>query len=146
MPRVYDKMGIRFLYPDNWTLDEGDAAAGSAAISVYSPEGSFWSIVLDEPTADPIALAGAAAQAFKTEYGDCDVEPVHETLAGCDVQGFEVNFFCLDLTSTAMIRGFRIRRATCLVICQAEDRDYQSQAAVFRAMTTSLLQHDSDTL
>jgi hypothetical protein len=146
MPRVYDKMGVRFLYPDNWTLDEGDAVVGSAAVSVYSPEGSFWSIVLDKPTADPIDLAGAAAQAFKTEYDDCDVEPFRETVVSHDVNGFDVSFFCLDLTSTAIIRSFRIRRATCLVICQAEDRDYQKQLPVFLAITASLLMHDSDAL
>ena len=25
MPAVFDKLGIRFLYPENWTLDEQEA-------------------------------------------------------------------------------------------------------------------------
>ncbi len=145
MPHIYDKMGIRFMYPDNWTLDEADAVVGSAAVSVHSPEGAFWSIVLDDVTADPAVLAGAAAQAFKSEYDDCDATPLHETLAGRAVDGYEVNFFCLDLTSTAIVQGFRTRRATCLVICQAEDRDLRSLGPVFQAITTSLLKHDAET-
>ena len=57
MPAVYDKMGIRFLYPDNWALDEEDALQGNQSVSVYSPEGAFWSIVLHPKHADPAELA-----------------------------------------------------------------------------------------
>jgi len=142
MPNIYDKLGVRFLYPDNWSLDEGDAVNGSAAVSVYSPEGSFWSLVLDGPAVDPAELSLAALKAIKNVYEDCDAEPLRETLAGKEVRGYEVNFFCLDLTSTAVIRSFQLREATCLVICQAEDRDFARQEPVFRAMTTSLLTSD----
>jgi hypothetical protein len=143
MPNTYDKMGVRFLYPDNWTLDQGEAVAGSASVSVYSPEGSFWSIVLDGPSVDPADLSLAALTALKTEYEGCDAAPVSETLAGQEVHGYEVNFFCLDLTSTAVIQSFRLRQATCLMICQAEDRDIARHEPVFRAMTTSLLVNDA---
>ena len=39
MPATYDKMGIRFLYPENWTLDEEDAVQGCKSVSVNSPKG-----------------------------------------------------------------------------------------------------------
>ena len=38
MPAVYEKMGIRFMYPDNWTLDEEEALHGNQSVSVYSPQ------------------------------------------------------------------------------------------------------------
>ncbi len=39
MPRVYDKLGIRFLYPDNWTLDEDEAIQGNRSVTALSPGG-----------------------------------------------------------------------------------------------------------
>jgi hypothetical protein len=142
MPHIFDKLGVRFLYPDNWTLDEGEASTGEGSITVYSPEGSFWSLVLDPPSADPADMAAAALAAIKAEYENCDAEPVQEELLGQEIRGYDANFFYLDLTSTAVIRGFRTERATCLVLYQAEDRDFRQQEPVFRAMTISLLQSD----
>jgi len=137
MPAVYEKMGIRFFYPDNWTLDEDDAAEGNS-VSVYSPEGSFWSVVLDE-LGEPGEMALTAMRAIKQEYEQVEAEPVSETIAGQAVSGYDLNFYCLDLTNTALVRGFRTKRGGCVVVCQAEDRDFTQVEPVFRAITTSLL-------
>lgn len=139
MPQTYDKLGIRFLYPDNWTLDEGEAVEGGTAVSVYSPAGAFWSIVLESPSVDPADMAAAALKAIKSVYDNCDSEPMSETLAGREIRGYDANFFCLDLLSTANIRGFRTADNSCLVVWQAEDRDLVVHEPVFRAMTISLL-------
>ena len=37
MPSTYDKLGIRFQFPDNWSLDENEARDSGNAVSVYSP-------------------------------------------------------------------------------------------------------------
>ena len=142
MPHTYKKQGIHFLYPDNWTVDEGDAVEGGAAVTVYSPGGSFWSIVLEPRSVDPAEMAVAALKALKAEYQDCDAEPMSETLAGHELRGYDANFFCFDLTSTAAIRGFRTNELSCLVLWQAEDRDLKEHEPVFRAMITSLLNND----
>ena len=34
MPEKYEKLGISFQYPDNWTLDEEDALAGRNSVTV----------------------------------------------------------------------------------------------------------------
>ena len=52
--------------------------------------------------------------------------------------GYDVHFFYLDFTNTAIIRGFRHALASCLVLYQAEDRDFAKLQPVFRAITTSL--------
>jgi hypothetical protein len=142
MPAVYDKLGIRFLYPDNWTLDEEDALTGNQAVTVYSPGGAFWSITLHPLATDPGELAVAALQAIKAEYQDSESEPAHQDLGGQALKGFDVNFFYLDLTNTALIRGFRLHDATCLVLCQSEDREFAQVGPVFDAITTSLLSED----
>lgn len=140
MPAVFDKLGIRFLYPDNWTLDEDDALGGNQAVSVHSPGGAFWSITLSPESANPAELAAAALRTLQAEYPDSESEPVSDEIAGRTVAGYDVNFFYLDFTNTAVIRAFRTGSASCLLLCQAEDREFESLAAVFRAITTSLLQ------
>lgn len=139
MPAEYDKLGIRFLYPDNWTLDEQEALSGNRSVSVYSPGGAFWSITLHDAAVDPGELAAAALTTLQGEYQDAEVGPVSEEIAGEEIHGYDLNFFYLDLTNTALIRGFRTANASCLVLCQAEDREFEALAPVFRAITTSLL-------
>ena len=139
MPGVYEKMGIRFLYPDNWTLDEAAALEGEKSVTVYSPGGAFWSITLHEPRTEPAALASAALEALKNEYQDSESEPVEEQIAGQTCAGYDLSFFYLDFTNTAQIRAFRIPKASCLVLCQAEDRELEQLDNVFRAITASLI-------
>lgn len=139
MPAEFNKLGIRFLYPENWTLDEQEALEGNRSVTVYSPGGAFWSIAMHEPNVDPRELAASALATLKSEYQDCEAEPVRETVGGQEISGYDLNFFYLDLTNTALVRGFRTPGASCLVLCQAEDREFAAVEPVFRAITTSLL-------
>ena len=139
MPAVYEKMGIRFLYPDNWTLDEQEAFDGNRSVSVSSPGGAFWSIALHARGTNPDELAATALEILRAEYADAESEEASEEIAGQPTSGFDVHFFFFDLTNTALIRGFRTAAASCLVLCQAEDREFETLAPVFRAITTSLL-------
>jgi hypothetical protein len=139
MPGVYDKQGIRFLYPDNWVLDDEESLAGNRSVTVQSPGGAFWSIVLHPSGSDPKELARAALSALKSEYADSEAEPASEQVGEQTISGFDFRFFYLDFVNVALIRAFRTPAATCLVLCQAEDREFEQLAPVFRAITTSLL-------
>jgi hypothetical protein len=143
MPAVFDKLGIRFQYPENWILDEQEALEGNRSVSVISPGGAFWSIVLHEADTDLNELAATAVATLKEEYADSEAHVVSEQIGGRELAGYDLNFFCLDLTNTALIRSFRTATASCLVLCQAEDREFKELAAVFRAITTSLLIEDA---
>jgi hypothetical protein len=139
MPAVFEKLGIRFLYPDNWTLDEQEAVEGNESVTIYSPTGAFWSIVMHPPGADPKNLAATALQALKAEYEGAEAEPASEEIDGHTLRGYDLNFFYLDLTNTALIRAFRTDDASYLLLCQAEDRDFATLGPVFNAITTSLM-------
>lgn len=141
MPAQYRTPGIRFEYPENWTLEEDRPAQGRASVTVYSPGGAFWSVALYPRDASPAKLAEAAVQAMKDEYEELEVEEAREMAAGHELIGYDLGFFFLDLTSTARIRAIRTRYGTYSVFCQGEDRDFERVEAVFRAMTTSLLRH-----
>jgi hypothetical protein len=143
MPLLYDKLGVRFQYPDNWTLDEDEAQATRSSVTTYSPDGAFWSITVHPDSAEPAELAKAAVKAMREVYEQLDAEPEEDLeVAGFDAEGFELNFYCLDLTNTAIVRAFRGGSASYVVFCQAEDREYVRLAPVFEAMTQSLQVRD----
>lgn len=141
MPATFDNLGICFQYPDNWQLDEGEIRAGQSAVTVFSPGGAFWSVaMLATSSAEPMKTAEAVLDAMRQEYDELDAEPVCEMIGGYDLVGFDLNFFCLDLTNTACIRSLRVGHRTFTIFCQAEDREYGEIDPVFRAMTVTLLQ------
>ncbi len=139
MPAKYVKMGMSFEYPENWTLDEEDALAGRRSVTIYSPNGAFWSLAVHPSSTTPDQLARAAVDAMKEEYEDLEVQPASDVIAGWEVVGHDLNFYCLDLTNTATIRCLSTDQATYSIFCQGEDRDYDRLAMVFLAITTSFL-------
>jgi len=144
MPAKFQKLGISFQYPDNWTLDEEDARADHNAVTVYSPGGAFWSVAIHPRSADPAQLAKAAADAMAEEYEELEAEKVREELAGRELLGYDMNFYCLDLTNTAQIRCLRTPHHAYSIFCQAEDREFERVESVFRAITVSLLSELKD--
>ena len=103
MPKIFEKLGISFQYPDNWTLDEEDAIVGGNSVTVYSPGGSFWSVAVHPGYANPAQLATSAMDAMKEEYDELEIEDAHETVTGHELVGHNLSFYYLDLTSTAYI-------------------------------------------
>jgi hypothetical protein len=139
MPEVFDKLGLRFQYPDNWAVETDQALRGRQSVSVYSPEGAFWTVILQPSGTDPAELAKVTLATMRQEYEDLDSESVREKVGQTELVGFDVNFYCLDLTNTAWIRAGSTAAATYLILCQAEDREFSAVSHVFRAMTASLL-------
>jgi hypothetical protein len=139
MPLTFAKLGISFQYPENWSLDESDALAGRKSVTLYSPAGGFWSIAIHPHSADPARLAEGVVAAMKQEYAQLEAEETHETLCDHETIGYDLNFYCLDLTNSAQIRALRVKQATYTIFCQAEDREFRHIERVFQAITTSFL-------
>ncbi|HVX15059.1 MAG TPA: hypothetical protein VHC22_27960 [Pirellulales bacterium] len=139
MPALYDKLGIKFQYPENWTLDEGEALDGELSVSVYSPGGAFWSVMVHPLSQVPQELVDTALQTMRQVYDELDAEAVEETIGDVELVGCDINFYCLDLTNTAVVRSGYTPRATLLIFWQADDRELSSVEHVFRAITISLL-------
>ena len=139
MPQTFDQFGIKFQYPDNWTLDDADLRAGNTAITIFSPGGAFWSVALHEADANPERMAKAALEAMQKEYDSVEFESVVESVGAFKMTGYDLNFFCFDLTSTAKIRSFQLDRRTFTIYCQGEDREFAEIGRVFDAMTFSML-------
>jgi len=139
MPAEFKKPGIAFQYPENWTLDEEDTLPGRNAVTVYSPGGAFWSVSVHPKSAEPIQLAQATVEVMKDEYPELESRHTEEALAGRETTGYDLNFWCLDLTNTARVRCFQTDWASYAVFVQGEDREFERLERVFKAMTVSLM-------
>ncbi|MCH8044066.1 MAG: hypothetical protein IID44_10165 [Planctomycetes bacterium] len=139
MPAEYSKMGARFSYPENWTLDTDELNEKGNSITVYSPGGGFWSLGVHPAGTNAGQLAAEALEAMGEEYEHLESREISETNAEDIMVGYDLNFFYLDLTSTAKIRCVSRSGATYAIFCQAEDREFEQIGEVFRAITASLL-------
>jgi hypothetical protein len=144
MPAIFDQLGIRFEYPDNWSVDEevlDPTTADGEQVVVTSPNTAFWQLSKHPPEAELEDLFDEALSALRTVYQEMEVEPVSELLEDRDIGGFNVNFCCLDFTNTIWLRGFKTPGATFVLLCQAEDRELKHVGPVFLAMLASVLRN-----
>lgn len=135
----FNRFGLSFDHPDNWTVETDDAEERYAAVTVYSPGGAFWSISGHAAGGDASLLASAVVDQMRDEYQELDCEPGEWAVWGHTLPGFDLNFYCLDLTNTAQIRTLTTPDAIYLILCQADDREWDAVAPVFDAMTTSFV-------
>ncbi len=140
MPAEFDKFGVRFQYPENWSLEIEDGA-DELSVSVASPGGAFWTLTIHPLAADLEALAETVLGVFRSEFTDLDFQAASEPLEDQHISGYDVHFYCLDFLNTATIRGFKTTRAAYILLCQAEDREFERFEPIFRAITTSLLRN-----
>lgn len=143
MPSVFQHNSLCFEYPDNWTIEDscGDELP---QVVVSSPHTAFWHLSSYPRGTDLEPLFDEALAALRSEYPEMETEPaLGEALAceGQQLEGFDVNFYCLDLTNTCWLRGFQTDEATYLLLCQAEDREFNRVSPVFQAMLASLLRN-----
>tara|TARA_B100000809_G_C14850151_1_gene428011 strand:- start:44 stop:493 length:450 start_codon:yes stop_codon:yes gene_type:complete len=149
MPGVFKALGLEFQYPDNWLAEheagDVDAEEGQGVqVIVSSPQTAFWQLSRFRAGAELESLFDEALGALRAEYKNIEVEPCsNETVEGRQITGFDVSFFCLDLTTTCWLRGLKTPQATYLLLCQAEDREFSETGPVFRAMLASVLRNFS---
>lgn len=140
----FDRFGLAFDYPENWTIDTDDADGRYATVTIYSPDGGFWSVSGHAPGGEARELSAAVVGQMRREYQELDSEPASDAIAGRTLDGFDLNFYCLDLTNTAQVRTLETAHAVYLIHCQAEDRDWDRVAPVFAAITTSFVSACAD--
>lgn len=139
MTAVYDQVGVRFLYPENWELADEPESDLPRVTSVTSPSGGFWALHVYEVSADPSELADEVLRSMQQEYDSLESEPVTEQIGPVEAVGYDMEFYVLDFVASAKVRAFRHQDRTYLVLAQAETRDFDKLADVFRAITLSLV-------
>jgi hypothetical protein len=142
MPALFDQFGICFEFPENWQVNLPTEAAGDVSITVSSPETAFWSLTRYRSTVNPTELLEQVLATMKDEYAELEFNTVTDNIEDQPMVGYDLNFFCLDLSNTAWFRGFQREEITYLLFCQAEDREMERVQLVLQAMTVSLLRND----
>lgn len=138
MPGVFEKFGIKFLYPENWQILEEGADDCPQVVTVQCPEGAFLTIYVYGRDVNLPELVREAVVAMQAEYEDIEADEILQPTDGSDY-GFNLDFYCLDLIITTQIRGALLPDRAVVWQCQAETREFDQSELVFRAITTSLL-------
>lgn len=140
MTATYEQFGIRFLYPENWELDNRDDTGQPWSVSVHSPTGAFWSITVHDQDTELTELLDQTLQTIEQEYEQSFFESFQakEEIAGHMTPGYDINFFYLDFLICAKLRVFQLGQHDCVVLYQGENRDFDELQRVFDAITFSL--------
>ena len=142
MTAIYEKRGIKFLYPENWALQDEANAELSSAISLEAPGGAaFWSVHLYERDADADEILTEATATLAETYEDLETTPSTVDLGEFPGEAVECMFYCLDFLIRVRLQVIATPANQALFWYQAEDRDFEKYEQVFQAIALSLLQN-----
>ena len=139
MTATYDKLGLKFLYPENWKLID-DSTESPQVITLETPDGvTTWSVHVYPAEADGDAVLKETLDTLQQTYEDLEISPHDLRLGELEASGVEAMFYCLDFLIRAQLHFLRTDDNLFLFWAQAEDRDFDKQQLVFQAITISLL-------
>jgi hypothetical protein len=137
MSAQFEDGGVRFQYPENWSLEREDTDTGWT-VSLQSPGTAFMMVCLREDLPTPDQMAEAALDALKDDYPDLEADDCVDTFAGQPAIGHDIHFFSLDLTNTCWTRSFYSSGGTVLVLCQSSDIELEENEPILKAICKSL--------
>jgi hypothetical protein len=138
MISTFERDGIRFRYPESWTLETEDTESGWTA-TVQSPGTAFFVVSLDADMPGAEEMADTALEAMREEYPELEADLcTDERVAGQAAIGHDMRFFEGHLTNTCWTRCLYSPNGTLLVMWQANDLDLRQDEAVLRAICASV--------
>ena len=136
MPATFESFGLRFLYPDNWTIAERAEDEGSDGVTLELPSGGFFSI---EPIREgqlEEELIEEIADSIAEDYGEVEREEVPSEDGWRTV---DFQFYYLDLLVVCRVKIVPIGSVTYVIQMQAESRDFEENAMVFAAILKQIV-------
>lgn len=140
MIQSFERDGIRFRYPGNWSVEsaDGEPGEGGWTVSVQSPETAFLLVSLRPDADDPAQLADQTLETLRGEYQELDSENAVETLAGVLAIGHDIDFLTVDTPITCRTRCLNTPAGPLLVMAQTSEYDRERNDPVLRAISASL--------
>lgn len=138
MPHTYNKLGVRFLYPDNWQVTDEQSSESPFSVGLQSPQGGLW-VLQVHAEGDPLELASEALKVMREEYAELEADSIVEQVEDHDIVGFDMRFYYLDFVVMARVVSLRRGPQTFVILSQAEDRDFDQLNPIFQAMLVSLI-------
>lgn len=139
MTAKYEKLGVQFLYPENWTILDEELDGWPQGVTVQSPGNAFWELQVYPSRMSRTKLAAEVLKVLQEEYEQLEAQAITEEICQRPAVGYDLGFFCLDFLITSRIRCLCVGGLTYLLIYQAESREFERQQLVFEAITQSLL-------
>ena len=142
MPAEFNSFGLRFLYPDNWTVAEREADDGEQGMTLDMPGGGFFSVET-VVTSEPEATIDEMVAAMANDYEDLERESVTLQLLP-DTPATDLRFYYLDLliVSRIVVFGRGEDRDAFVIQMQAESREFDKNAAVFEAILKQIVENE----
>jgi len=150
MTAVYDKLGLKFLYPENWKLTEdseigalptSDDIGSPKIITLETPDGgTSWSVHVYGAGVDGAAVLKETLASMQEMYEDLEIAPHSQAFGEIEGTGVECMFYCLDFLIRSQLHLVQTNDYLLLFWSQAEDRAFEAQHIVFQALAVSLLQ------
>src|SRR5688572_29094486 len=79
MPAIYENFGVRFLYPENWSITDEVDDDWPRSVTVQSRDTGFWSLHVYPAGQEFKPIVKELIAAIQTEFTDIEVLPVKET-------------------------------------------------------------------
>ncbi|MCA9140918.1 MAG: hypothetical protein KDB00_29305, partial [Planctomycetales bacterium] len=96
MPAQFDSFGVRFLYPDNWSVAERDDEDGEFGVTLDVPGGGFVSVELTR--ADEVeALIDGIVKTIAADYEDLERDELTLDVLPSGTPVTDLRFYYLDL-------------------------------------------------
>jgi hypothetical protein len=139
MPALYENFGVKFLYPENWSITDEEGDGWPQTVTVQSGETGFWSLHVYPPHHEFKPVIDELVAAIEAEFGEVEVLAASEIFGETPTAGVDLAFFYLDLLVEAKIRCLHTPSSTLIWLYQAESREFERMEPVFQALTVSLL-------
>jgi hypothetical protein len=134
MPRTFESFGIKFLYPDNWTVAQRGEDEGDQGVTLELPSGGFFTIEREQEGQLAEELIEEIADSLEEDYGQVEREDLRLEDAAEGERTVDFRFYYLDLLIISRLMVIHVGSATYLIQMQAESRDFDSNELVFSAL------------
>lgn len=134
MPATFESFGIKFLYPENWTIADRGENEGQDGVTLELPCGGFFTIEREREGQLTEELIEEISQSIEQDYDEVEREDLHLDGAPADEQAVDFRFYYLDLLIISRLIIVNSGQQTYVVQMQAESRDFDENEPVFNAL------------
>lgn len=137
MSSTFRTPGLSFCYPAEWEAAE-QRDDDRLSVTVAGSGTAFLTVTILYDRPEPSQVIDAAVRAFRDEYSELDVYKCDGPVASQPALGCDVDFICLELCNTALLRAFRTGQFTVLVLFQSSDAELPDARPIFEEVCNSL--------
>lgn len=143
MPAQFDSFGVRFLYPDNWTVAEREETEGDQGTTFDLPSGGF--VSLERTRASEVEeLIDRIVKTIAADYEELEREDLTLDVLPENTPVTDLRFYYLDLLIVSRLVVLAMQAAgedqqVLVVQMQAESRDFDKNEPVFAAILKQII-------